>query len=256
MRLEDYGEALAWDVAFWMQGVANPDYPLDELGDLSLEVSRKLRTLAIVTLLVKAETDFFYHDLIRSGLARETYLRRVDDAGRLDDYHRVSGRYDPLLDAVAAGDIALARRVAALSPVEFAAGREYEDDFCWAQLLHRLCDPAVTNDDLVPIMTRFDAWLDGRPSTRLAVARSLGARDQAGFDDAFEALLAERDVAIEEDKARGRLEEPHVVAARHVYVEGLALLRLAGMRGLVTAAEYRSCPALARLPMVAPFPGE
>src|SRR5262245_4112661 len=169
MRLEDYGEALAYDVAFWMQGLTNPRYPVAELGDLTLEVSEKLRTLAIVTLLVKAETDFFYHDLIRSGRGRLGYLRRVAEAGRLGDHHRASGRYGPLLDAIAAGDLELARAIAAQSPADFREGQEYENDYCYAQLLHRLCDPAATAADLAPVVARFEAWLAGAPSARLAV---------------------------------------------------------------------------------------
>ena len=47
MLLNEYGEDLAYEIAFWMQGLANPDYPFDELGKLSMEVSSKLRALAI-----------------------------------------------------------------------------------------------------------------------------------------------------------------------------------------------------------------
>ena len=69
MRLEDYGESLAYEVAFWLQGVANPQFPLEQLGKLTLEISAKLRALAIITLLTQAESDFFYHNLIRGGEA-------------------------------------------------------------------------------------------------------------------------------------------------------------------------------------------
>ena len=73
---------------------------------------------------------------------------------------------------------------------------------------------------------------------------------------AFADLLHARDLEIEAAKEAGQLEEPHVVALRRVFVEGLAILRLAERRGLRTEREYRYCPSLARTPMRTPFPGE
>ena len=52
------------------------------------------------------------------------------------------------------------------------------------------------------------------------------------------------------------MEDPEIVAQRQVFVEGLAILRLAERRGLTTQAEYQYCPSLARVPMRTPFPGE
>lgn len=256
MRLEDYGEALAHEVAFWMQGLTNPDYPANRLGKLSLELSDKLRGLAIITLLVKGEPDFFYHNLIRSGTARETYLSRTRDAGLFDDHHRASGRYEPLLDAIAAGDLALVRRIATLSPGEFRENHEYEDDYCYAQILQRLSQEPPEVQDILALFQRLEVFLNGQDSVRLALCRALTNVDQAAFDEAFLALIETYTADIEADKKRGRLEEPEVIAQRQVFIEGLALLRLAEVRGLATESEYRYCPSLARVPMQIPFPGE
>ena len=35
MELDEYGEPLAYELAFWMQGLTDPEYPLGELGSLS-----------------------------------------------------------------------------------------------------------------------------------------------------------------------------------------------------------------------------
>jgi hypothetical protein len=255
MILTDYGKLLSYDIAFWMLALTNPSYPVDELGKLSLELSTKLRALAIIVLLVEADTDYFCHNLIRSGRARETYLRRTRDAGLLDDHHRASGRYEPLLDAVASGDLALARRVVAVSPTDWREGHEYEDDYCYAQLLHRLMFPATPEAELVGLLARFEAYQDGAPSPRLDICRALASRDQAGFETAFAGLIADRTMFIEQEKAR-KEEEPRVIAARQVFVEGLAILRIAEHRALATEPEYLYCPSIARAPMTIPFPGE
>lgn len=256
MKLADLGQDLAYDAAFWLTGVRSPDYPLGQLGRLSLEVSAKLRALAIAVLLVKADVDRFHHNLIRSGMVREVYLRRCRDEGALGDHHRASGRSGALLDSIAAGALDLARRIAALSPTELHQGHEYEDDHCFAQVLHRLVQPALPEAEIPPLLDRWGAYPPGATDARLDVCRALFDRDQAAFDDAFEGLLARRDDQISAEKARNRLEEPAVIADRHIHVEGLAILRLAGARGLATHPEYRMCPSLARLPMTQPFPGE
>ncbi len=49
MPLADYGESLAHDLAFWILGMDDSDYPAEKLGKLSLELSTKLRGLAIIS---------------------------------------------------------------------------------------------------------------------------------------------------------------------------------------------------------------
>src|SRR5690606_41548326 len=70
MQIESYGEALAYAAAFWMAGLRDPETALEELGELSQQVSKRLRALAIITLLVKARNDLIAHNLIRSGRVR------------------------------------------------------------------------------------------------------------------------------------------------------------------------------------------
>ena len=251
---EHGSRALVVELAFWSQGVTNPAYPLKQFGRLCGEVSDKFRALAIVQLLTEGKTDSFLHNLMRSGRTRETYLLRMQAAGVSDDHHQVSGRFRPLLDAIAADDLERARRIAQLVPSQFRPGHEYEDDYCYAQLIQRLLADEVPVDECEALMERFAAWLDGQPSARLDVCRALVAADQAAFDEAFEALLVAHEQAIEADRERGKHEDDSVIAERQVSVEALAILRLAGRRGLVTADDYRYCPSLARVPMTTPFP--
>lgn len=256
MNLGNYGELIAYEIAFWMQGLTDPTYPINEVGALSLSISDKLRALAITALLAKGDSDVFYHNLIRSGMARETYLKRLKKEGIEQDHHRASGRYEAMLDAIAAVDFELARRIVGLSPREWQKGHEYEDDYCYAQILHRLVQESPAEEEILPFLEQFESYLDGKPNARLDVCKALTERDQEAFDEAFDALLDEQEAKIAANKERGQLEEPHVIAQRQVFVEGLAILRLAERRGLKTQSEYRYCPSLARIPMQTPFPGE
>lgn len=255
MMLSEYLEGFAYNAAFSALGLENPDFPIDQLGDLSLELSTQFRVLAIGHLLVRGEPDSWYHNLIRSGRARLTYLRRLEAAGVTDDHHQVAGRFHPLLDAVAAADFALAREIASASPSDWREGREYEDDFCYAAFLHEIIQPDPAADRMEAFLGRLQEWLGALSSPRLDVARALAAKDQDGFEEAFDWMLDTRAEEIETNREKGELETPEVDAERRVFVEGLALLRLAGLRGLETQKEYRFCPSLARVPMRTPFPG-
>ena len=84
----------------------------------------------------------------------------------------------------------------------------------------------------------------------------MARRDQAAFEEAFETLLAQRTRRIEAEKTRKKIEEPATIAERQIYVEGLALLQIAGRLKFATQPEYLYCPSLARVPMQRPFPGE
>jgi hypothetical protein len=244
----------SYETAFWMAGIYDPDYPLDELGALSIEVCTKLRALACYRLLKNGKTNSFYHNLIRSGLVRLRYLERCLADGALQDHFRGSGRYKPLCDAIAADEKVLAGRIAAQSPTEFMQGHEYEDDYCYAQILHGQI--SVREERAIELLVRFERYLEGKPNGRYLVARALTERNQADFDVAFEELLADRKREIAADIKRGEIESPHILMSRRVFVEGLAILRLAEAAKLETQDEYLFCPSIARVPMTIPFPGE
>jgi hypothetical protein len=242
------------DAAFWWLGVEDPGTPVERVGDLSLEVSYKLRTLAILALLGKASTDGFVHSCVRAARARRLYLRRLAEAAIEHSHHRVSGRYEPLLDAVAAGDMPLVADIERLTPADFRPPDEYEDDYCYAQIVQRLCRETVPEEELPPLLERFRRYLDGDDNPRLPVCEALVARDERQFAEAFDDFLTGFEARIQKDIARGQLEDVHVLAQRHVSVEGLAILRLATRRGIPTEREYLYCPSLARRPASYPCP--
>ena len=55
---------------------------------------------------------------------------------------------------------------------------------------------------------------------------------------------------------RHKIEDRVSIAFRQVYVDGLALLRIAERLKLPLQSEYLYMPSLARVPMQQPFPGE
>jgi len=246
---------VAIDVAVWSGGLDDPAYPFPKLGRLSVEIAQKFRALGIMMLLADGSTDAFLHHQIRAGRARLKYLERARREGKSDDFFQASGRYQPLLSAIAAQDWTLAREIASLSANNQLEG-EYEDDHCVAQIVHRLIQlPPAPEAEIQPFLDQFEAYLEGAADPRFSVLSAIVKSDQAAFDAAFPDLQAAFDLKVKEAIARRQLEEPVTLALREVDVDGIAFLKLAEQRGLVTEDDYPFCPSLARVPMVVPFPG-
>ena len=247
MTFSDVGLPFSFETAVLLENLEDPEITIADLGELSLNASSKLRSLAIMALLSKGDRILFAHNLTRSGRVRLSYLDRLRRERLEDEHHGVSGRIDGQLDAVAASDLDLARKIVAASRTSWLEESEYLEDYCYAQLVHRLVTGEGELGSVEALTRQFEGALDGQPSARLEVCQTLRNRDQSGFDEAFDALIRGRQAQIEADKARFQQEEADIMAQRLIFVEGLAVLRLATLYGLRTESEYLFCPSLARL---------
>lgn len=232
------------------------DNTLNEIGDLCEQISHQYRSLAICKLLIDGDTDGFYHDLIRSAKTRIYYLSRCHNENYLiANSYMVGSRSEPFFDALVANQFGLAAEIASLALKEWSPDDEYEDDFYYTHFLHRyiLFDPEMEND-LKVIFENFEKSLKGTANARLKVCEVLLTKDQQAFDVSFDKLLNERKVQIEQEQLTALGEEMTFQTERHIFIEGLALLRIAENAGLPTQKEYLYCPSLARLPIKMPFP--
>ena len=252
MSVEDDIDELSSDLALLYAQLSNPHVPKEQLGSICSRLSLQFRALAIIVLLGDGSTDWFLHMLMRSARARLTYLERHQALGIVDPYYTAAGRYEPLLDAIAAADYDVARKIGALSTITLCPG-EYEDDHHYGRILHALIAYQIPSDVLTDQVNQLTLYQDGEESIRLDLVRALIAADQDLFDEAFEELLLEFEDHVAFLEAQGPLDEAATTALRLVCIEGLAILRLAEFRGLATDTEYRFCPSLARRPMRVPF---
>jgi hypothetical protein len=83
-----------------------------------------------------------------------------------------------LLSIAEAGE-RLRRR--SLSPVEFRDGHEYEDDFCYAQIISRWVVEPPREEDVAALLQRFASFTEGEPKARLALCQALASRDPADY---------------------------------------------------------------------------
>ncbi|MBU8896803.1 immunity 49 family protein [Corallococcus sp. M34] len=210
------------------------------------EVSLHEQMLAIALLRTETDTRGFFAHLTRSAEARRQLLMTARQGGRNGRFTGTS-HLQPFCDALASGHDALARELARLSSRVWLQEEEYEEDFLYAHFLHLLVledfHPTAAHQALL------DRWgrLESAPDARRAVCHALMSQDAEAFDAALEARGREHEAHCDELAALRLAPSAEARTLRLVFVEGLALLRLATARGLPTRREYRLMPALARV---------
>lgn len=245
-------ETLAGHVAFCLENIRHPSTTLAASGRFHEEASEALRAHAILRLLIDADSAGFSNDLVMSGHARRGYLRRCARQGHADYFGALS-RSGAMLDAIAGNDRALAAEIFSLSPPEWRKGDEYEEDFCYQRFLGLHLSGAPPVDRSV-LLGRFEGAAGGG-GARLAICRALDARDARRFEEAFSDLLRTREEEIQEDRSLAD-EEVAVAVGTKVFIEGVAVLKLARHAGIPIAREYPMCPMLALLPGAPPTPSD
>jgi hypothetical protein len=251
MRYKHASSNLAATAAMWSLPQFKSSAPPETMGFLAIETCSKLRVLGIMAWLDQKDEQQFLANLSRSARAWAMFLRR---AKKVDPPppHFVSGRIDPILDGIAAGDMDAVGAIAKAAPSEKQGRSEYEDDFCYARLLMGLAAKVVDKAALVPLVERYRQFEDG---ARVAVCAALMERDKQAFDRSLRQVIA--NFKKEADELYKRTEDsPELTARCSVCVEGLALLRLAKKLSIPAGTRYPRCPDKARVSFVGSFPKE
>ena len=223
------------------------DPSVQSIGKRCHEISRHYRALGICALLAEADINDFCHNLIRSAQTREYFLERCRRENYLSDFYFAVSFNGPFFDAVAANQFGLAEKIVQLSPQEWRARDEYEDDFAYAHFLHGL----VVNQregyaEGAAILDRFERVLEGASSPRLAVCRAMLSGNADEFEIAFGDLLSEREAEMMAARQTSGAEEVTFEPEANIFIEGLALLKLAGRLGVSVEPEHAMCPSIAR----------
>jgi hypothetical protein len=228
-------------------------------GRLCVQVCRYHRAIGTCALLIDADVDSFFHGLLRSALTWRWYLESALGEGRLDHPARIASFTAPFVDALSADRPRIAADIAKLAPAEWRPDYEYEDDFLFARFLHALGGASAPDEsELASTLEAWDRALEGGEDSRLPICKALLERDSEGFDEAFRARIQARDAEFSKranPEGDGADDNDYdFVPNWRIWVEGLALLRLAEGRGLEVAAEYPTCPSIARVREYAPLP--
>lgn len=196
------------------------------------------RRLAVSKLLLRGTPDDFFADLYKSGRAWLWYLERNPTP---DD---LTSQALPYLDALASNDLDGARGIAQRSRKAHQADDEYEEDFLYMRFLMDL----ITGPDvaLPPLLARYEQVLEGNEDFRLDACRALLAGDGVALDAALDAVMTEKKARAERLLAKDALNPDAAATTERVSVEGLALVRLATLRGVKVRQVHPLIPPVAR----------
>jgi hypothetical protein len=216
-------------------------------GRLLIRLGTFYRQLGCAQMLGDLDAAACQDFLFKSARCYEWLLRRPP--GTVDPYYLCRGRGAPLLDAIAAGRLDVAQRIASLMRAPFTHRMEPEEDFRWFELLGEALVPGTLRPDL---LRTFEVSLEGKRSARFDAAEALQAGDGEAFAGALRALSREWPGEAERRTAP---EGPYFAATEaHICIEAVALARLAVERGIAQPRRLRFVPDELLGPVKAEFP--
>lgn len=204
-----------------------------------LDLCASYRIAGIGFLFLSGTAGEFRARLQQSGAAYAAFLECAPEE------EKRGSAAGPFFDAVVAGDLATAGRIAAAAPRVWRQGVEFEEDFLFPELLMQRFFLRAPPAACEAILSRWEAALAGSADPRLDVCRALLRTDAAGLEAGLAAFLAERQALLEK-AARKDLDPPWLRDTEgKLSVEALALLRLAALAGVATEPEHPAAPSIA-----------
>ena len=190
-----------------------------------------LKMVAYARLLLESDVEGFFANLYRVAANGRHLLRMVQEEPQ--GARRIPASNNDGLLAALVTDPALAGEIATLSARE-RRPPEYEDEFLGAFFLQEAVRPRAPGEppaELESISHRLEqAWEKETPHA--TTLRMLARRDWEGFERAFQEWNQEAAVAL--DRTAEAPGAPWSLGlTRHVWLEGLAVLKL---------AEHQGCP--------------
>jgi hypothetical protein len=215
----------------------------EPVGWAFARVCRNYRVRGCAMFFLSGRAESLHRDLQRSGAAHAYF------AAHAADEDKVTSRAGPFFDAIACGDEAVARVISQHSPPESRPDREHLDDFLYVHLLMQRFFLGASKAKAASILSKFEEVAEeGAASARLDVCRALLAEDGDAFHAAFVSLIDEHRTWYETGVRKGRIPEEEWAIDGCLFVEGLALLRLAQSARIPIAGEYPLIPSLALVP--------
>lgn len=197
------------------------------------------RTRGAATFLLSAHPGHLYKDLQRSASAHAHFLEVAAPGDK------VTSRAAPFFDAVACGDQAAALRIALQSTADLDRDRELPEDYWYVKLLMSRFFLDGSPGEQAFLTARFKASLEGGESARFDASQALLGKDAEAFEAALAALIDEHRDFHETGLRDARIPEEKWAVDGCLFIEGLALVRLAQAAGIPVAGGYPLIPSLA-----------
>ena len=204
------------------------------------------RLLGICALLRDMDGEQFARRLRKSGLARLQLLRQATAETQPPGQVLAISKDTGFVAALAAGDLDTATRIAERSPDTFLEGVEYEEEFLFFHYQQRLLRTPRDEAALRGILDRWTRVVAGEPSVHLAVCQALLDANEAAFCSTLGEVLETRKESLRKYRKQLDFDRELDATEGKVYLNGLALVRLAQSRGIAIPERLELIPRLAR----------
>ncbi len=209
-----------------------------------LDLCLHYRRVGVCRWFMRGDADALFAELTNSAWVYGAWVKQhpADD--------QCTSHVAPFLDALVAGADAAAKDLIAHQRATWNEDTEYEEDFCYARILHLL----VANDRAgIPALLTQWTVVSGGGEPRHRICTALLNGDVAGLDDGLAALLEEWE---DEVAARRNTGDPDAgVTTDRLWLEGLALLKLARRARLEPQLSHGALHTALLVPPSKPLPG-
>ncbi|HYO67840.1 MAG TPA: Imm49 family immunity protein [Archangium sp.] len=223
-------------------------------GDTLASIAMAYRILALCALLRKADSEQFARLLCKSGQVRLHLLERTVVGLEVPPAVMAVSNDVGFSASLAAGDLPTAQKIAARSSNTYVKGWEDEEDFLFFHFLQQMLRAPAEADPLLRIMGRWNGIVDGEPTPYRSICQALLDRDASRFSTSFEEMLETRKDSLRRYRKQFDFDRELHATEGKVYLNGLALIRLAESRGIATRERYEMIPRPALLARCPPLP--
>ncbi len=202
-----------------------------------LTFCRNYRRRGICHFFLQGRPTGLLQDLQRSAAAFAHYLTGAPDSDK------ATGKFAPFFDAIACGDVGTAARISNVSRRDWNRDEEYEEDFLYVAFLMGRLFPDRERA-AAGILAEYERVLDGAEDARFTICRSLLTSSGKDFEEGLQALLVDRREYYRDGIKREDILEEEWATEGQLFVEGVALVRLAMTAGLDVQRNFLFIPSL------------
>ncbi|MCP3143932.1 immunity 49 family protein [Pyxidicoccus xibeiensis] len=207
---------------------------------LTLETAALWRQYGCGLLLSELDEEGFRDGLEQAATLYRDLLKRRSACSEFDQYYLARSKGEPLFDALAVGAWDLARDIAARMTSTWMQRMEAEEDFHYFGVLSAML---LQRPDLDSELAAFERCLQGGQSYRFDAVKGLTLADAEAFEAGLQGMIEEQAAWVERQQRSGLFDPYLHKTSAFVFIEGVALVRLARNRALKTEERYRLIPA-------------
>ncbi len=225
--------------------ILSGDYSGDDLIRVMYELSNYCRMLGIAYLLGDADRDNYFKYLMLSAQNRKKMLTLQSEKKMKPNRFTCSSVIMPLFDSlVGCEDLSLPKEIIDLSLNSWIEDEEYEEDYCYSMLIHSL----VLNENetiQIELLNKYLTSLKNKESIRYSLCKAIIETESTCFYEHFLELIEEHENKYAEESKYLIVQPEKFDTERYIFIEGLAILRIAQCSGISTENEFKYCPSIA-----------